>query len=234
MNSARAPRADLRTVLFDLDGTLADTAPDLADALNTLLQEQGRAPLPYDTIRPEASHGALALIRLGFGLEPGEPGFEPLRRRFLELYAGKLCRETRLFAGMPELLEALRAEGLNWGIVTNKPAFLTEPLVAQLGLTPQAACVVSGDSTNNRKPHPEPLLHACTLAGSRPGQCLYVGDAKRDIDAGRQAGMKTLVALFGYIRSNETPAHWGADGMIHAPMEINDWVMQQRRERPGD
>ena len=135
---------------------------------------------------------------------------------------------------MPELPEALRAQGLSWGIVTNKPAFLTDPLVEQLGLTPQAACVVSGDSTNNRKPHPEPLLHACTLAGSRPEHCLYVGDAQRDIDAGRQAGMKTLVALFGYIRPNETPEHWGADGMIHAPMEINDWVIQYGRERPGD
>lgn len=214
----------LRTVLFDLDGTLADTAPDLAAALNRLLEEQGRKPLPYDTIRPLVSHGAKALVRLGFKIEPEDERFEPLRRRFLEIYAEDLCCGTRLFPGMPQLLADLKTRGLNWGIVTNKPAFLTEPLIAQLGLKDGMSCVVSGDSTTNRKPHPEPMLHACRLAGSTPDQCLYIGDAARDIEAGRLAGMKTLVALFGYIGRDDRPEQWGADGLVRTPREILDWI----------
>ena len=215
---------DIRTILFDLDGTLADTAPDLAYALNTLLQEQGRAALAYDLIRPEASHGAKALLRLGFSLTPDDAGYEALRRRFLEIYAANLTRGTRLFDGMPQLLAEIRARGMNWGIVTNKPKSLTEPLVDQLGLRDDAACVVSGDTTANSKPHPEPMLHACRAAGSRPDQCLYVGDAARDIEAGRVAGMQTLVALFGYINSHDDPHSWGADGMIRHPREVLDWL----------
>lgn len=213
----------IRTVLFDLDGTLADTAPDLAHALNALLAEEGRAKLPYDTIRPQVSHGAGALVRLGFG-GVADAEFERLRSRFLVLYAENLVRETRLFPGMDKLLSELKRRGLNWGIVTNKSAFLTEPLITRLGLPWPPASIVSGDSTTNRKPHPEPMLLACTQAGSQPAQCLYVGDAERDIEAGRRAGMRTLVALFGYISQDETPQHWGADGMIHHPHEILDWL----------
>jgi phosphoglycolate phosphatase len=215
---------DIRTILFDLDGTLADTAPDLAYALNTLLQEQGRATLAYERIRPEASHGAKALLRLGFGLAPGDAGYDALRTRFLEIYAANLTRETRLFDGMPQLLADIRARGMNWGIVTNKPKSLTDPLVEQLGIRRDAVCVVSGDTTANSKPHPEPMLHACRAAGSRPDQCLYVGDAARDIEAGRVAGMQTLVALFGYINTHDDPDSWGADGMIRHPREVLDWL----------
>ena len=214
----------IRTVLFDLDGTLADTAPDLAYALNTLLAEHHKPLLPYPTIRPVASNGAAALIELGFGIARTDPHFPPLRTRFLELYRAHLTRETRLFPGMAELLDAIAARGLNWGIVTNKPAFLTEPLVDQLGLREDLACVVSGDTTANPKPHPEPLLHACKLAGSRPHECLYIGDAARDIEAGRAAGMKTLVALFGYIGAQDQPDTWGADGLIRAPGDALDWL----------
>ena len=222
----------IRTVLFDLDGTLADTAPDLAHTLNTLLAEEGRATLAYETIRPEVSHGAGALVRLGFGDVAGEE-FERLRSRFLALYAENLVRETRLFPGMDELLSELKRRGLNWGIVTNKSAFLTEPLVTQLGLPWPPASIVSGDSTNNRKPHPEPMLLACTQAGSEPAQCLYVGDAERDIEAGRRAGMRTLVALFGYISKEERPERWGADGLIRAPREILDWLGTDTRMTHG-
>ena len=197
----------IRTVLFDLDGTLADTAPDLAHTLNTLLAEEGRAMLAYETIRPQVSHGAGALVHLGFS-DVADKEFERLRQRFLALYAENLVRETRLFPGMDELLSELKRRGLNWGIVTNKSAFLTEPLVTQLGLPWPPASIVSGDSTNNRKPHPEPMLLACTQAGSEPAQCLYVGDAERDIEAGRRAGMRTLVALFGYISKEERPERW--------------------------
>ena len=214
----------IRTVLFDLDGTLADTAPDLAHALNALLVEEGKKALPNDTIRPEVSHGASALVTLGFGQKPGDSEFDRLRQRFLVLYTENLCRHTRLFDGIPPLLQALQKQGINWGVVTNKPAFLTDPLMAQLRPEPAPICVVSGDTVPNRKPHPEPMLHACAAAGSRPEQCLYVGDAERDILAGRHAGMKTLVALFGYINGHETPERWGADGLVRAPGEILDWV----------
>ncbi len=216
--------SSIRTVLFDLDGTLADTAPDLAQTLNTLLKEEKRAPLPYETIRPEVSHGATALIKLGFSVVAGDPDFDRLRQRFLALYSANLCRHTRPFTGIESLLHKLQGKGINWGVVTNKPAFLTDPLVASLDLTPAPVCVVSGDTTTNRKPHPEPMLLACTQAGSRPEQCLYVGDAERDIQAGKHAGMKTLVALFGYISKDETPQNWGADGMIRAPLEILAWL----------
>lgn len=216
--------APLTTVLFDLDGTLADTAPDLAFALNSVLEEQGCAPLPFEHIRPVVSHGAAALIRLGFGLGPQDPGFAPLRARLLEIYRANLARDTRLFPGMEELLAVLEQRGMKWGVVTNKPAWLTEPLLGALSVAHRACCIVSGDTTRQRKPHPEPMFHACAVAGSRPGECVYVGDAQRDVEAGRQAGMKTLVALFGYLDATDRPAEWGADGMVAHPLEILDWV----------
>jgi len=214
----------IRTVLFDLDGTLADTAPDLAFALNTLLAENGLGPLPFEDIRPVVSHGAAALVSRGFGIERGEKNFDSLRQRLLSIYEKHLTRETRLFAGMRSLLDELTHRQVQWGIVTNKPAFLTNPLIEQLGLRHEAACIVSGDTTRNRKPHPEPMIHACRLAGSEPSQCLYVGDAERDIEAGRAAGMRTLVALFGYIGNNDHPEKWGADGLVRSPEEILDWL----------
>lgn len=223
------PDSPLRTVLFDLDGTLVDTAPDLAYALNTVLQEQGRPALPYASIRPQASHGAKALIALGFDLASEDPAFEALRQRLLEIYAANLTRQTRLFAGMEELLQTLPQMGMNWGVVTNKPGFLTEPLLQQLGLSSSAACIISGDSTTRRKPDPQPLLHACELIGSNPAQCVYIGDAERDIEAGKQAGMKTLVALFGYIQSEDRPEHWGADASIAQVQDILTWIQQHNQ-----
>ena len=214
----------LHTVLFDLDGTLADTAPDLAAALNKVRAEEGLAPLPYETIRAEVSHGSVALTRLAFDMEQDHPEFERLRKRLLDIYVDNLCVETRLFPGMDKVLEQIEASGMNWGVVTNKPAWLTEPLLEQMGLSERAACIISGDSTNNRKPHPEPLLEACKLAGSEAAQCLYVGDATRDIEAGNNAGMQTLVALFGYIGEQDKPETWGADGMVHSPEELMKWI----------
>ena len=214
----------IRTVLFDLDGTLADTAPDLAFALNCLLREQERTPLPYEVIRPVVSHGAMALVKLGFAIDPAEPAFSTLRERLLSLYQQHLAQETRLFQGMAELLDEIEGLGMNWGVVTNKPAFLTQPLMAALGLAERAACIVSGDTTAKRKPHPAPLLHACQLAGSEAAQCLYVGDAERDIRAGREAGMATLVALFGYIGPQDKPEAWGASGLVTDPAAIIPWI----------
>lgn len=215
---------DIRTVLFDLDGTLADTAPDLAYALNCLRQERGQPPLSYEVLRPIASHGAKGLIGRGFGISPQDAAYAALRQRFLDLYAANLLRETRLFPGIAELLDTLKVRGIHWGIVTNKPAFLTDPLVRQLGLTDAAVCVVSGDTTANSKPHPEPMLYASRASGSQPAQCLYIGDAARDIEAGRVAGMQTLVALFGYISQDDRPHTWGANGMIKEPREVLQWL----------
>ena len=214
----------IRTVLFDLDGTLADTAPDLAYALNSLLREHERPPLPYEHIRPVVSHGATALVKLGFAVNPEEPLFSALRDRLLSLYQQHLARETRLFDGMAELLNFIEQQDMNWGVVTNKPAFLTQPLMTALELAARAACIVSGDSTANKKPHPEPLLHACRLAGSKAGQCLYIGDAERDIRAGYRAGMHTLVAMFGYIGNEDHPEDWGADALMTTPYDIVAWL----------
>jgi phosphoglycolate phosphatase len=211
-------------VLFDLDGTFADTAPDMAYALNLLLQSHDRPPLPFEDIRPHVSHGGKALVRIGFGLEPEDEGFDALRREFLDIYADNLIRETTLFPGMPELLDVLEARDLPWGIVTNKPAWLTDPLMEGLGLADRAACIVSGDTAARAKPHPEPLYHACRLIDTDPLGCWYLGDAERDIAAGRAAGMGTLVALFGYLGSDEDPTAWGADGMIRTPQDLLEWL----------
>lgn len=215
---------DIRTVLFDLDGTLADTAPDLAYALNEVRREQGLETMPFELIRPVVSHGGIALIRLGFQLEPEQPEFEPLRERLLQIYQDNISTHTTLFDGMETVLEQLEQRGLLWGVVTNKPAWLTNPLMQQLGMAHRAATIVSGDTLPQRKPHPAPMLLACEQTGSVAEQCLYIGDAERDIEAGRAAGMKTMVALFGYIEEHDQPEQWGADSMIKTPLSILHWL----------
>ena len=221
--STRTP-GTIRTVLFDLDGTLLDTAPDLAQALNTVLIENNRPPLPYETIRPVVSHGGIALIKLGFELEQSDPSFEPLRQRLLETYRENISRLTRPFPGITDVLDVLGERGISWGIVTNKPGWLTDPLLKDLGLYDRATAIVSGDTLDARKPHPAPMLHACELAGSEPGQCVYIGDAERDIEAGINAGMHTLVALFGYFQEHDDPQNWKADDMIESPMDLLAWL----------
>ena len=216
----------LRTVLFDLDGTLADTAPDLAFALNQVLVEVGREPLPFEVIRPHVSHGAIALTKLGFDIEPDHPDYPARRQRLLEIYLQNIARETTLFPGMTELLDFIESNGMNWGIVTNKPSRFTEPLMDALGLLERAACIVSGDTCENNKPHPEPILHGCHLAGSEAQHCVYIGDAQRDIEAGKRAGMRTIVALFGYIGESDFPEQWQADALLNTPNEIADWIHQ--------
>ena len=207
----------IETVLFDLDGTLADTAPDLAFALNETLKAFGRDPLPFDAIRPVVSHGGIALIRLGFGMEPEQPGFEERRQHLLKVYLDNICRETRLFPGMESVLEGLAGLGIPWGIVTNKPAWLTDPLLEHLPLPVPPACAVSGDTCPERKPHPMPLLHACALTGADPAASLYVGDAERDMEAGKAASMTTVCALFGYLLPEDDPLKWPADHYIDTP-----------------
>ena len=214
----------IKTILFDLDGTLADTAPDLAAALNTVLVNNGREALPFETIRPVVSHGGQALIKLGFQIEPDHAEFELLYSTLLDYYKNNIATHTRLFSGMDKVLKKIEQLDLNWGVVTNKPGWLTEPLMDALNLSHRTACIVSGDTLIERKPHPAPLLHACELAGSQANECIYIGDAERDIVAGERAGMTTLVALFGYIDEHDQPQNWGSDGMIKTPQEILDWL----------
>lgn len=214
----------IRTVLFDLDGTLLDTAPDLARALNFVLERNGREPLSFEDIRPVVSHGGIALIDLGFGLPHDHPDFEPLRQQLLDYYLEHISEYTVPFPGMLELLDTIESRGLNWGVVTNKPGWLTDPLLKAQALDMRAGCVVSGDTLDERKPHPAPMLYACEQVGSRPQECVYVGDAERDIEAGRNAGMHTLVALFGYFQDNDNPHEWQADALIETPLGLLDWL----------
>lgn len=204
-------------VLFDLDGTLADTGPDLAGALNTMLLADGHAALPYAQIRPWVSWGALRLIRLGYGEALDAARTAELRGRFLACYEACLCRESRLFPGIPEVLAALESASVPWGIVTNKPGWLTEPLLGALGLGDRAGTVISGDTLPFAKPHPMPLLHAARELGVPAARCVYVGDNVRDIEAGRAAGMYTIAAAWGYIPADDDPVSWQADRLLAAP-----------------
>ncbi|HSD74545.1 MAG TPA: phosphoglycolate phosphatase [Steroidobacteraceae bacterium] len=216
-------KRSVRGVLLDLDGTLLDTAPDMAAALNRLRAENGANALAFEIIRPHVSHGAVALVRLAFPDVP-EQEFQRLRERFLEVYAADIASATTVFAGFGAVLDALEACRLPWGVVTNKQTSLTRPLLAQMRLADRAACVVCGDTVAQRKPHPAPLLHAAALLGLEPHECVYVGDAERDVQAGRAAGMHTLIALFGYLGAQDRPERWQADGLLREPSELLGWL----------
>ena len=207
-------------ILFDLDGTLVDTAPDMGGALNNLLIEENRAPLPLEDIRPFVSQGGLVLTRLGFGEHVHEDEIEPLRQRFLAHYRAVVADHSRLFDGFDEVLGHLESNGIIWGIVTNKPEWLTHPLLEQLGLSERSAVVIGGDTLANRKPHPQPLQVAAERIGVDCSRCLYVGDDERDIIAGRAANMKTLVAAYGYIEDANEIEGWRADGVIDRPLDL--------------
>ena len=208
---ARAARPRLRAVLFDLDGTLLDTAPDFVTAVNLLRAEHGREPLPGEPIRRTVSHGARALVRLAFGIGEEDPAFEPLRRRLLALYEAHLLVDTVPFPGIAELLRALAARGIRWGVVTNKPNYLAEPLLARAHLEPPADVLVCPDHVSRTKPDPEPLLLACARLGCTVREAVYVGDHARDIQAGRNAGMRTIAATYGYLEPDEAVTQWQAD-----------------------
>ena len=218
----------LRAVLFDLDGTLLDTAPDMVGALTALRREELLAPLPYESIRSAVSHGAARVVKAGFP-DASPENAQQLQRRFLEIYRGALSRETRLFPGMGEALDALTRWGIKSGIVTNKAAWLTEPLLEEMGLRERFACVVSGDTLAERKPHPMPLLHAAALAEVSPGECIYVGDAERDVQAAHAAAMPALVANYGYVRADEDTRQWGGDGYLEQPLDLLDWLKASGR-----
>jgi N-acetyl-D-muramate 6-phosphate phosphatase len=210
----------IKAVLFDLDGTFADTAPDLGAALNHVRKLHQLAPLPLEVTRLQASHGSAGLIKLGFNIAPDSVEFPALRDALLAHYSANICTHTTLFKGMAELIDTLEKRGLPWGIVTNKPHRFTLPLMQALDYEKRAACLVSGDTCAHAKPHPEPLLHAAKIIGVNPQNCLYLGDDKRDIEAGRAAGMSTMIALFGYIAPQADLNTWQADLRISSPLEL--------------
>jgi 2-phosphoglycolate phosphatase len=212
--------AHTHAVLFDLDGTFADTAPDLGHALNVQRQARGQSALPIERIRRVASSGARGLLGLGFDLAPGDPDYDAMAIEFLDLYERNLCRDTRLFPGIAELLRALEARGLPWGIVTNKAQRFTLPLMRMLGLHERAACIGCGDSTPHRKPHPGPMFVAAQTIGVAPESCIYIGDDERDMIAGRAAGMRVAVAEYGYLGTGNPPDQWSADFRLRHPMEL--------------
>jgi phosphoglycolate phosphatase len=214
--------------LFDLDGTLADTAPDLAAVANRQRVEHGLAPLPLPELRPLASHGARGLIGRALGRKPGDPDFEALRQQFFTYYESALAVHSRLFDGMHTTLEALERASVRWGIVTNKIARFTDPLVTALGLMQRAACVVSGDTTPHAKPHPAPLLHAIQACGVAAAESIYVGDDLRDVQAGRAAGMQTVAVRWGYLGDGPPIDEWQADHVIAHPKELLDLLLHGR------
>lgn len=210
----------VRAVLFDLDGTLLDTARDLVLALNNLLKAHGRTPIPYEVARFSVSQGSAALTRLGFPEVIDETEFEALRQEFLVTYKACLCEATEFYQGIPALLDELDAQSIPWGIVTNKPGNLTDLLVARLNLHTRSQCVISGDTLSVRKPHPQPLLLASQMIDRSPQEILYIGDDPRDITAGNAAGMYTCVANYGYIEADLDTSLWGADFCIDQPLEV--------------
>lgn len=210
-------------VLFDLDGTLVDSAPDLAGTVNDLRERRGLSPLAYEALRPHAGSGAKGMLGAAFGLKPGDDGYDNLRDDFHDHYATRMLQDTRAFDAALRVLEALDTLGLPWGIVTNKALRFAGPLTQAMGLQ-RSAVLVAGDSTPHTKPHPAPLLEAAKRLRSRPEACVYVGDDHRDILAGRAAGMSTLAAAWGYLGTLQVPEAWGADAVLHSPGELLQWL----------
>jgi phosphoglycolate phosphatase len=210
----------IAAILFDLDGTLIDTAPDMGAALNNLLIEEGLAPIPLEIIRPYVSQGALVLTRLGFSEQVAESEIEPLRLRYLDHYRAIVADDSVLFDCFEVVLDSLEERNIPWGIVTNKPQWLTTPLLEQMGLHKRAAVVICGDTLEKRKPHPLPLIIAAETIGIACKNCVYVGDDPRDIEAGRAAKMKTLIAAYGYISKDTSLDEWQAEGIIESPLDL--------------
>ena len=214
----------VQAVLFDLDGTLVDSAPDLAGAANELRAARGLEALPFERLRPMVGAGARGMLGVAFGIAPGDDGYEALRDEFLARYEQRLLRETAVFAAMQPVLQRLEAQPLRWGIVTNKALRFAEPLVAGLALHVRASVLIGGDSTPFSKPHPAPLLEAARRLGVEPAYCVYVGDDHRDVRAGQAAGMATIAAGWGYLGQGEAIEAWGADAVIEEPAALLRWL----------
>jgi phosphoglycolate phosphatase len=211
--------APIKAVLFDLDGTLADTAGDLAAAANRMLEVRGLPARALELLRPQASHGARGLLGVAFGVGPSDAGYEALRVEFLDTYERDLCVTSRLFEPLEVLLDVLETQHIPWGVVTNKVSRFTVPLMMLLRLSERAACIVSGDTTPYAKPHPEPCLEAARLIEIEPSHCVYIGDDARDIEAGRAAGMQTIAAAYGYCGDSD-PFSWRADTVVSSPADL--------------
>jgi phosphoglycolate phosphatase len=211
-------------VLFDLDGTLVDSAPDLAGAANGLREARGLPALPLADLRPMVGAGARGMVGAAFGIQPGDAGFEALRDEFLQVYEQRLLQATAVFPAMAQVLQSLEAAGLRWGVVTNKAERFSLPLMQGLGLDGRAGALVCGDTTPHSKPHPAPLLEAARRLGVAPHQCVYVGDDVRDVQAGRAAGMPTLAAGWGYLGQGEPVHAWGADAVLETPLQLLNWL----------
>ena len=223
-SSGRGRRGTIDAVLFDLDGTLADTLPDLAAAMNAALSEHGSHPLPPRCYRGTVTGGSMAMIRTALGPDADPERVQQIRRTFLARYAEGIAAHTCLFPGVPDLLDDIEARGLAWGIVTNKPHALTRRLLDALGMAGRASCVVCGDTLRHAKPHPEPIYHACRTLAATPGRSLFVGDSPGDVAAGRGAGVRTLVALYGYLPEGEDARRWGAHGYLEQASDLVDWL----------
>lgn len=217
-------RAGLQGVLFDLDGTLIDSAPDLAAAANAMRVERGLAALPYAALRPMVGSGARGMVGAALQSAPGDEGFDALRTEFLARYEAALLERTHVFEAMLPLLDALERRACPWGVVTNKAHRFADPVIAGLGLDSRAAVVIAGDTTAHSKPHPAPLLEAARRLGLAPATLVYVGDDLRDVQAGRAAGMATVAAAWGYLGQGEPIEAWGADVVVQTPAELLEWL----------
>jgi len=223
-NRSESRSLPVRAVLFDLDGTLADTAADLAGALNRVRKDRDLPPLPLAALRPHASDGTRGMLGAGLGVTRESPEWETLKEAFLDYYAAGLAVHSRLFSGAEATLAGIERRGLSWGVVTNKVARFTLPLLDRLGIATRAGVIVCGDTTPQTKPHPAPLLHAAEKLGVDAERCVYVGDAQRDVAAARAARMAALVASYGYIAAEIAPESWGPDGLLDSLPALLDWL----------
>jgi phosphoglycolate phosphatase len=217
----------LEAVLFDLDGTLVDTAPDMAHTVNEMRRRRSLEPVPLEQVRPFVSHGARGMITSAFGITVDDPGFQAMREEFLAIYAANICIDSRVFPGMDELLRHLEDHDVAWGVVTNKFERLARPLLAALGLSERAGVIVGGDTCPRPKPFPDPLLHAVAELGATPSRTLYVGDDARDVTAARAAGMPVVVAAYGYLGDGDPPSFWGADAVLESPEAVLRWIVDR-------
>lgn len=217
----------IKAVLFDLDGTMLDTAPDLSYALNQLRAHHHLPKIPTQVIRPNVGLGTRALIKLGFNLSESDQGFETLRKQFLDLYQAHIADKTRFFPEIPQVLDYLEEQGIPWGIVTNKPQQLTHDLLRALHFESRPECIVCGDTLSTIKPEPDTLLYACKLLKKAPEACVYIGDTKIDVMASKAAGILSLIVLYGYTTETDDPFSWHADGYITKPLEIIAWLKKR-------
>ena len=224
----------IKAVLFDLDGTLLDTAKDMARALNRLLKEEGKHPMDYELIRSEVSHGARAMIHLICNEDESSARFQNLRQRYLDIYQANLAVATTLFPDMDETLQLLESRNIPWGVVTNKPSRMTLPLLEQLHLSKRAATVVCADTAGVSKPDPKPLLDACTEIDIEPGHCIYIGDDERDVQAAHAAGMPCVALRYGYIRAGQNPDDWNADIVLDTTQGLRIWLEKNTEDYEPD